>query len=178
MISLHPKLFATSFAGAAVFGLGTVASSFGIGWMIDNVIVERFERDVTTATFLAGATIIVGIGLIRAVGVVLRRAAASAGMWRVAQSYTDQVTDRLITQPLAWHRRRADGDLVARGGVDTETAVSVIAPIPFASSTILMVIVSTIWLFLIDVPLGFVAIVVFPLIIAMNVVYEKSVSLH
>ncbi|MEM1334480.1 MAG: ABC transporter ATP-binding protein, partial [Actinomycetota bacterium] len=178
MLGLHPRPFVVSFVGAAIFGLATVASSFGVRWMIDNVIVERFESDVSTATFLTGATIIVVIGVVRAIGVVFRRAAASTGMWRVAQTYTDQVTDRLVRQPLVWHRRRPDGDLVARGGVDAETAVSVIAPIPFASSTVLMVVVSTVWLFLIDVPLGVVALIVFPTIIAMNVVYERSVSAH
>lgn len=179
MLALHPRLFVLAFGGAAVFGLATVASSFGIEWMIDNVIVDRFESDqLDWAAFFTGSAIIVGIGFIRAVGVVFRRAAASAGMWRVAQTYTNRVTDRLIRQPLVWHRRRPDGDLIARGGVDTETAVSVIAPMPFASSTVLMVIVATIWLFIIDVPLGIVATVLFPMIIAMNVVYERSVSHH
>ena len=66
----------------------------------------------------------------------------------------------------------------ARGGVDTEAAVSVIAPIPFASSTVVMIFVSTIWLFLTDIPLGLVAIVVFPLLVATNVVYERAVAVH
>ena len=53
-----------------------------------------------------------------------------------------------------------------------------IAPIPFATSTVLMIVISTIWLFITDVPLGIVAIIVFPLVIATNVVYERSVSQH
>ena len=121
---------------------------------------------------------IIGIGLMRAVGVVFRRAFASMGMWRVAQTYTNQVVDKLVSQPLGWHRRHADGDLVARAGVDTEATVSVIAPIPFASSTVVMLFVSTIWLFLTDIPLGLVAIVVFPILVATNVVYERSVSVY
>jgi ATP-binding cassette subfamily B protein len=100
------------------------------------------------------------------------------GMWRVAQTYTNQVLDKLVTQPLGWHRRHADGDLVARAGVDTEATVSVIAPIPFAASTVVMIFVSTIWLFLTDVPIGVVAIVVFPLLIVTNVVYERAVAVH
>ena len=121
---------------------------------------------------------IIGIGLVRAVGVVFRRAFASMGMWRVAQTYTNQVLDKLVTQPLGWHRRHADGDLVARAGVDTEATVSVIAPIPFASSTVVMIFVSTIWLFFIDIPLGLLAIVVFPILIGTNVVYERSVAVY
>lgn len=179
MIGLHPKHFAVAFCGAAVFAIGTVASSFAIRWVIDNVIIPRFdEGEVATGTVVAGLSLIIGIGIVRAVGVVFRRAAASAGMWRVAQTYTNQVLGRLVRQPVSWHRRHADGDLVARGGVDTETTVSVLAPIPFASSTVLMIVISTIWLFLTDVPLGLVAIVVFPLVVVTNVIYERSVSQH
>jgi len=179
MLSLHPRSFVFSFIGAAVFAIATVASSFAIRWVIDNVILPRFEDgEVGLGTFLTGAGMIIGIGLVRAVGVVFRRAFASAGMWRVAESYTNQVLDRLVRQPVSWHRRHPDGDLVARAGVDTETTVSVIAPIPFATSTLLMIVISTIWLFIIDIPLGMVAVVVFPLVIATNVIYERSVSQH
>lgn len=179
MIGLHPRYFAVAFVGAAVFALGTVASSFAIRWVIDNVIVPRFEEgEVETSTVVAGLSLIIGIGLVRAVGVVFRRAAASAGMWRVAQTYTNQVLNKLVRQPVAWHRRHADGDLVARGGVDTETTVSVLAPIPFATSTLLMIVISTVWLFVIDITLGLVALVVFPLVVLTNVIYERSVSQH
>lgn len=183
MLALHPRPFLFSFAGAAVFALATVASSFAIRWVIDNVVLPRFEEgpndgSVETSTVVVGVAMIIGIGLVRAVGVVFRRAYASEGMWRVAETYTNQVVDRLVRQPISWHRRRADGDLVARAGVDTESTVSVIAPIPFASSTVLMIVVSTVWLFLTDIPLGIVAIIVFPLVVATNVVYERSVSAH
>ena len=170
MLSLHPRSFVFSFAGAAVFALATVVSSFAIRWVIDNVILPRFEDgQVAVGTFFAGIGMIIGIGLVRAIGVVFRRAFASAGMWRVAETYTNQVLDRLVCQPVSWHRRYQDGDLVARAGVDTETTVSVIAPIPFATSTVLMIVISTIWLLIIDIPLGIVALIVFPLVIATNV---------
>ena len=179
MLSLHPRSFVFSFLGATVFAIATVASSIALRWMIDNVILPRFEDgDVAIGVYLTGAALVIGVGLVRAVGVVFRRAFASAGMWRVAESYTNQVLDRLVRQPVSWHRRHPDGDLVARAGVDTETTVSVIAPIPFATSTVLMIVISTIWLFIIDIPLGIVAIVVFPLVIITNVVYERSVSQH
>ncbi len=174
MFALHPRPFVIAFSGAAVFALATVASSFAIRWVIDNVIVVRFEDgDVETAAVVTGFSMIIGIGLVRAVGVVFRRAYASMGMWQVAQTLTNQVLGKLVAQPLGWHRRHADGDLVARAGIDTEAAVSVIAPIPFASSTVVMIFVSTIWLFLTDIPLGLVALVVFPLLLVTNVVYER-----
>ena len=179
MLSLHPRPFTIAFVGAAVFALGTVASSFAIRKVIDDVILPRFDNGtVPVGTVLGGLGLIIGIGLIRATGVVFRRAFASIGMWRVAQSYTTQVLGRLTRQPVSWHRRHADGDLLARAGVDTETTVSVIAPIPFATSTVLMIVVSSIWLFMIDVPIGLLALVVFPLLIGTNVIYERAVTVH
>jgi ABC-type multidrug transport system fused ATPase/permease subunit len=179
MVALHPRLFLLAMVGAAVFALCTVASSVAVEWTIDNVILPRFEDGaVSTGAYLQAVALIVGIGLVRAVSVIVRRGYASTAMWRVAQSYTNQVLDRLVRQPIVWHRRRADGDLVARAGVDTEATVSVLAPIPFASSTVLMVVVSTVWLFTIDVPIGLVALFVFPVLIGTNIVYERSVSSH
>ena len=51
-------------------------------------------------------------------------------MWRVAQMFTNEVVDRYVHQPMSWHNRRPDGDLVARAGVDAESTVSVLGPDP------------------------------------------------
>jgi ATP-binding cassette, subfamily B, bacterial len=99
-------------------------------------------------------------------------------LWRVAQTFTNRVVQRYVVQPVSWHNRRADGDLVQRAGVDAEATVSVLAPIPFASGTVVLLVASTVWMLAIDVPLGLVAVVVFPLLLTTNVVYEKSVSTH
>jgi ABC-type multidrug transport system fused ATPase/permease subunit len=179
MLGLRRDYFGIAVVGAAVFAVCTIASSFAVQWVIDEVIFPRFESDdLAEGAFLTGAALIIGIGIVRGAAVVVRRSFASMGMWRVAEAYTDQVLDRLVAQPITWHRRRPDGDLVARAGVDTEAAVSVLAPIPFALSTVLMIIGSTLWLFYLDTWLGAVAVVVFPLLIGTNVVYERLVSGH
>jgi len=179
MVRLHPRIFSLAVAGAAVFALSTIASSIAIGWMIDNVILPRFDDgEVAVGTFLAGVGLIIGIGLVRAAAVIVRRGYASTTMWRVAQTYTNQVVDEYVRQPVSWHSRRADGDLLARAGVDCETSVSVLAPIPFAMSTVIMIVVSTVWLLIIDIPVGLVAVIVFPVLIFTNVIYEHSVAAH
>lgn len=179
LVKVHPKLFAIAMAGAAVFALLTVASSFAIGRVIDRVILPRFDDgEVATSTVLAGLGLVIGVGVLRAVAIVVRRSYASITMWRVAQTFTNRVVRRYSRQPVSWHNRRADGDLVQRAGVDAEATVSVLAPIPFASGTIVMLVASTVWMLWIDLPLGLVAVVVFPVLLATNVVYEKSVSKH
>ena len=85
LIGLHPKLFATSVGGAFLFALCTVASSIAIRWVIDNVVVPRFEEgDVATSTVVAGCAFVIVIGVLRAVGVVIRRGFSHITMWRSA----------------------------------------------------------------------------------------------
>ena len=121
---------------------------------------------------------IIGIGLLRAAGVVVRRTWAGTTQWRIAGTLSTSVVDRLVRQPVAWHDRRPDGDLVARAGVDTDASVSVLAPVPFATGTVLLVVVSAVFMLLTDVVLGAVAVAVFPLLIGLNVVYQRRVDIY
>jgi ABC-type multidrug transport system fused ATPase/permease subunit len=179
MVRMKPKLFGIAVAGAAVFAVLTVASSFAISWVIDQVVLPRFEDgEVAVSTVAAGIALVLGIGVVRAIAIVVRRSYASITQWRVAQVFSDDVVERYIEQPMSWHNRRADGDLVARAGVDAESAVSVLGPIPFAVGTVIMLVISTVAMLVIDPILGVVAIVVFPLLIATNVIYERRVSGH
>jgi ATP-binding cassette subfamily B protein len=179
LVSLHPRLFATAVGGAFVFALFTVASSIVIRWVIDNVVVPAFEPEgVGTRTVVAGCAMIIGVGIVRAIGVVIRRAYAGMTQWRVAESLSNAVSDRYIEQPASWHRRQSDGQLVARAGVDVETTISALAPIPFAAGTVLLVVVSAAWLLFTDLVMGAVAVAVFPLLIVLNIVYQHRVDRH
>ena len=74
MVSLHRRTFLIAVAGAAMFALCTVASSIAVQWVTDHVIVPRFEEgSVAAGTVAAGVGLIIGIGLLRATGVVIRR---------------------------------------------------------------------------------------------------------
>jgi ATP-binding cassette, subfamily B, bacterial len=176
-VAMHPRLFFTAVGGAAVFALCTVASSKALQWLVDNAILPRFdEGDVAVATVVTGCALIVAIGLVRAVGVVIRRTFAGATQFRVAQDLALAVTRRITQQPVRWHQSRPSGDLVARAGVDVDTAAAILAPLPYASSTILMVVVSSVWLVIIDVPLGLLAVSLFPMLVGLNVVYQRRVE--
>ena len=179
-MSLHPPLFAAAIAGAFVFAISTVGSSAAIRWTIDHVVVPRFDEsgDVDVATVATGCALIVGVGLVRAASVVVRRAFAGAGQLRVAETLSNRVCERYVAQPGSWHRRQRDGDLVARAGVDVDATIAALAPIPFAFGTVVMVIVAAIWLVAIDPVIGLVAIAVFPILIVVNVRYQRRVDIH
>ena len=74
LVRVHPKDFLIAVSGAAVFAVCTIASSFAVGWVIDNVIMPRFEEgEVAVDTVLIGIGMIIGIGVVRAMGVIVRR---------------------------------------------------------------------------------------------------------
>jgi ATP-binding cassette subfamily B protein len=179
VVSRHPKTFALAVGGAALYALCTVASSVVIAWVIDHVITPRFEEGrVATATVLTGCALIVGVGVLRAIGVVIRRSFAGITQWRIAESLSGDVVDRLVEQPATWHQRQSDGQLVARAGVDVDTTIGVMAPIPFATGVVLLIAVSGVWLVITDAVLGLAAVAVFPLLMGLNVVYQKRVDRH
>jgi hypothetical protein len=71
LLKLHPRPFLIAVAGASVYAICTVASSFGLGYVVDEVIIPRFQSDIINQqTFVTASFIVIGIGLLRAIGVV------------------------------------------------------------------------------------------------------------
>ena len=82
------------------------------------------------------------VGVVRAGGVVVRRTWAGRTSWRVTESLTAKVIDRVVAQPAPWHREQSTGDLITRAGVDAEAATAVLGPLPFARSVVVMLVLS------------------------------------
>lgn len=177
LVSYRPRTFAVAVAGAAVFATCTVASSWVVRWLIDDVVVERFESGRVDRTALfAGVTVLVMVAIVRAIGVVVRRTWAGKAQWGTAADLSEEVLVSVVSQPVSWHRRQSTGDLTTRVGVDVEAAVAVMAPLPFASSVILMMVIASIGMISVDPILGFAAASIFPLLIVVNVWYQHRVD--
>lgn len=175
----HKRLFATAVAGAAVFATCTVLSAEVVGRIIDDVVRPRFEQgSVRARTVVLALGTLVLVGLVRAVGVVVRRTWAGRTTWRITESLTAEVVDRVVAQPAPWHRRQSTGDVITRAGVDTEAATAVLGPLPYASSVVVMLVLSSIWLVVTDPPLGAAAVCIFPVLIGLNLVYQRRVEAY
>ncbi len=94
----------------------------------------------------------------------------------MTDSITGEVIDRVVAQPVPWHRRQSTGDLITRAGVDAEAATAMLHPLPFATSVIVMIVLSSVWLLVTDGLLGLAAVAVFPVLIVLNVVYQRRVD--
>lgn len=177
LVRHHKGTFFIAVTGAAVFAACTVASAAVVQMIIDDLITPRFEDgSVAWSTVVGVLGLLVLVGVVRAVGVIVRRTWAGRTSWGVADTLTGDVVDRLVAQPVTWHRRQNTGDLITRAGVDAEASVAVLSPLPFASGVVVMVFLSTIWLLSTDLVLGFFAVCVFPLLIALNVHYQRRVD--
>ena len=173
----HKKLFFTAVGCAAVFAACTVFSSVVVRLIIDKVIVPRFDDGhVATGRVVSILGLLIIVGVVRAVGVVGRRTFAGRTSWRVTESLTAEVVDRVVAQPVPWHRRQRTGDVITRAGVDAEAATHVLNPLPFACSVVLMLVLSAVWLLITDLWLGLAAVAVFPLLIALNLTYQRRVD--
>ena len=160
-----------------MYAFCTVAASWVVRWLIDDVIVERFEEgSLDRAALLAGIGLLLLLAVVRAVGVVVRRTWAGKAQWGVAEDLSREVMEAIVAQPVSWHRRQSTGDLTTRVGVDVEATVSVMAPMPFASSVVLMMVIATIGMVAVDPWLGLGASLVFPILIFLNVSYQRRVD--
>jgi ABC-type multidrug transport system fused ATPase/permease subunit len=179
LLKFHPKPFLIAVAGASVYAICTVASSFGLGYVVDEVIIPRYQTDIIDRqTFLTACLIVIGIGLVRAVGVVVRRSYAGVSHWSTSESLSTQLIRHIMRQPTMWHQKHMTGDLVARIGVDSDTAASVLGPLPFSTSVVLLVGLTSVWLVIIDTPLGLLAVTVIPLLFALNLGYQRRIDRH
>ncbi len=179
LLKFHPRVFAIAVGGASIYAFCTVASSFGVSYLVDRVILPRFETGkIDTRVYLIGAAIVIGIGLLRAFGVVIRRSFAGISNWRTVESISMLLVRHIMSQPLFWHKKKMTGDLVARVGVDSDAAAEVLGPLPFSTSVVLLVFLTGGWLVVVDVPLGLVAISVIPILLLLNVGYQRRIDRH
>jgi ATP-binding cassette, subfamily B, bacterial len=78
--------------------------------------------------------------------------------------------------PYAYHQRNAAGALLSHAGNDVDAAIEVLSPLPFACGVVVIVAVSVAWLLTTDLYLALVAIVLFPTLVVLNVLYQRRVE--
>lgn len=179
LLQFHRKTFFVAVGGAAVFALCTVASSFAISRMIDRVIEPYFRNGGPILGLFVGASLVIAaVGIVRAIAVVVRRSFAGVTQWRTSATLAEQVIRTLLHKPYSWHMRHQPGDLVARVGVDADSAVVILGPLPYATSVVILLAVSGFSLVRVDPFLGSLALVVLPLMLLVNVVYQRRVDRH
>jgi ATP-binding cassette, subfamily B, bacterial len=176
-IAEQPGMFTLALLASSVYGAMTVASAFVIGEITDRVLLPSFADGVTTAAALSLASAaIIGVALLKIVGIIGRRLFAGIMSYRLQADYRRRVTRQYLRLPLSWHQRHPTGQLLSNANSDVEASWFFVAPLPFACGAIVMIVITVVALFLTDPLIALVGLVVFPLVFGVNVVYSQVMS--
>ncbi|MGI8899499.1 MAG: ABC transporter ATP-binding protein [Nocardioides sp.] len=176
-IRREPLVFTLSTLGSLLFGALTVADAWVLGWSTDNVVLPAFETgDVGWNGLLAVLALFVGVALLRAVGIVARRLGAGIMQYRMQAHMRREVTRQYLRLPISWHQRHPTGQLLSNANADVEAAWAPIAPLPMAVGTVAMMVIAVAQMLITDVVMALVGLLVFPLVIAANLVFQRVQS--
>lgn len=170
-----PRPFAVGGAAAALYAAMTVVASVVLGEITDRVITPAFASgEVAGGTLALAATAVLGVAVLKAVGVVGRRLGAYAAQFRLQADYRRQVTRRYLDLPIEWHRRHATGELLSNANADIESAFFVAAPLPMSLGATLMLVITAVLLILTDPFLAAIGFAVGPAIAFVNTYFARK----
>ncbi len=176
-IRREPWIFTVSTLGSVLFGALTVADAWVLGWSTDHVLLPAFQTgDVDPRGLLMIVALFVGVALLRAVGIVARRLGAGVMQYRMQAHYRRAVTRQYLRLPMAWHQQHPTGQLLSNANSDVEAAWAPIAPLPMAVGTVAMMVIAVAQMLATDVVMAVVGLLVFPLVIVTNIVFQKLQS--
>jgi ABC-type multidrug transport system fused ATPase/permease subunit len=169
-----PKEFLIGGIGTVIYAVMTVLSSYVLGWITDDILLPAIdEGEVAVASLAAAAGAVLGVAVLRGLGITLRRLGAYHAQFRLQYRDRVEVTDRYLRLPMEWHRKHSTGQLLANANEDVEAASFIAAPLPMAFGVVLMLIITAVLLVLTDPFLALIGFMVGPALMAANYVYQR-----
>ncbi|MEU8382259.1 ABC transporter ATP-binding protein [Streptosporangium sp. NPDC048865] len=171
------SVFSAAVLASAVYGVMTVAAAWALGWATEHVVLPAFrDGRITTGTLTLGALLILGVSLLKALGVAGRRYFAGVMQYRMQARSRRDVTRQYLRLPLAWHHRHPTGQLLSNAGSDVEAAWAPLAPLPMAVGVVVMLVTAAVAMVITDPVLALVGFLVFPAIAVLNLVYQRRLN--
>lgn len=150
-IRLEPRSFTVAVVGAGLYGAMTVGSAVVFGHITDEVILPSFASGQFDRAALWRATaLIFGVVALKALGVVLRRTAATLMQMRLEATHRKAVSARYQRLPLSWHQQHSTGELLSNVHADVQAAFSAIAPLPMSVGVLIMLAIAAVVMVLTD----------------------------
>ncbi|WP_372729843.1 ABC transporter ATP-binding protein [Nocardioides sp.] len=176
-IRREPWIFALSTLGSLLFGALTVADAWVLGWATDHVVIPAFrDGEIGGGLLWAILGLFLGVAILRAVGIVARRLGAGIMQYRMQAHTRRAVTRQYLSLPMEWHQRHPTGQLLSNANADVEAAWGPIAPLPMAVGTLAMMVIAIVQMLFADLVLAMIGLLVFPLVIAANIAYQRVAS--
>lgn len=170
-------LFAVAVIGSLVYGGLTVADAWVLGWATDHVVAPSFRSGELELGLAAAVTaLFLSVAVLRALGVIGRRLVGGIVYFRLLADYRRRVTRRYLALPLRWHHQHPTGQLLSNANADVEAVWGAMMPLPMAVGVLAMLVVGVVAMLTADLVLTVVGLVVFPLLFAVNVGYQRLLS--
>ncbi|KHL19157.1 ABC-type multidrug transport system fused ATPase/permease subunit [Mumia flava] len=171
------RRFSLAVFGSVVYGAMTVADAWVLGWATDHVVTPSFrDGELATGAAVVASLLFVTVAILRAWGVIVRRLVGGAVFYRLLASYRRRVTRRYLALPMRWHAAHPTGRLLSNANADVEATWAVMMPLPMAVGVAAMLVAAVGAMLMADVVLTLVGLVVFPLLFAVNVGYQRLLS--
>src|SRR3954462_11087070 len=107
-------MFTLAVLASSVYVGMTVASAWVIGQITDRVILPAFADGATTAAALTlAAAAIIGIALLKIVGILGRRLFAGIMSYRLQPYSRPRLPPQYLRLALCWHQRHPTGQLLS-----------------------------------------------------------------
>lgn len=178
LVSDDLGVFFIGVGGSALYAAGAVGSTIIFGRLVDNVILPTFngQSEISMRTVLGWSFAVLLVAVARIVGVVTRRFFAGMTSERIARRQRTRLAERYVRLPMAFHRRRTPGDLLAHVDSDTDVLVEVIHPLPFSFASVFIALLAGGAMLVVDPVLALLAVAVFPAIGFFNRIYSRRIA--
>lgn len=163
--------------GAVLWAGATVATAWAIGYLTEHVITPAVQaRQVETAALWVIFGLLSSILVVNVIGVILRRVMATIAGFNLQADYRRRVTRQYLRLPLTWHHAHPSGQLLSNAHSDIEATWQVFNPLPMAIGVIVMLVAAGVMMVAVDPVLALIGLLVFPLLFATNLVFQRVMS--
>lgn len=174
----HPWAHAGGITGGTAFATTVVGFTIVVGRVTDDVIIPGLDdpgsvagRDIWVAVALVAL-----VGLVRGLSVMVRRFFNFMGAMLTQRTWRLAIVDRYLDAPLNFYRSRSVGELLAHADADIEAASSMLMPLAFAVTVVVLVVLAVASLLIVHPLFALVALLLFPTLAVLNQIYTRAVE--
>jgi ABC-type multidrug transport system fused ATPase/permease subunit len=142
-VRARPGAFALAVGGATVFASAIVVAAVVVGRVTDDLVIPVLEGGRPLGSrWVGGVLLIAGVAAYKAAGITLRRTFAGWLQGRTQADLRYRLIDHQMRLRLSWFRRQSTGDLLAVSETDGRQATYILAPLPFGTGSLLLLLAS------------------------------------
>ena len=168
-VRARPWAFGLAVGGATVYASAIVLASLVVGRVTDDLIIPVLDGGAPLGSLWVGGVLLISaVAAYKAAGITLRRTFAGWLQGRTQADLRCELIEHQMRLRLQWFRRQSTGDLLAVSETDGRQATYILAPLPYGTGSLLLLIASIGIISWIDPVLGLITLVGLAGIIAVD----------